>query len=70
MATALASLLEFGKEHNKFKLSEINLDDNGMKDESFCQILTAIENTLDLKILNYNNNGLGQKSVAAISKIL
>lgn len=36
MATALASLLEFGKEHNKFKLSEINLDDNGMKDESFC----------------------------------
>jgi hypothetical protein len=44
MATALATILTYGSTINKFKLTEINLDDNGLKDESFAKILKAVEN--------------------------
>jgi Ran GTPase-activating protein (RanGAP) involved in mRNA processing and transport len=70
MAAALAAILKFGKDNNNLKLHEINLDDNGLKDESFVLILDAIRNHSGLKILNYNNNGLGPKSVASIANLL
>jgi len=69
MSAALASLLRYGKNKANQKLQEINLDDNGLKDDSFALILDAISDRNDLLVLNYNNNGLGLKSVAALSKI-
>ena len=39
-----------------------------MKDDSFALILEALINSNDLQILNYNNNGLGLKSVALLNK--
>ena len=44
MAQALSVLLNFGKDNQKFRLKEINLDDNGLKDDSFAKILSCIEN--------------------------
>ncbi len=69
MSAALAALLRFGKSKTNHKLHEINLDDNGLKDESFALILDAISDRSDLQVLNYNNNSLGMKSVTALSKI-
>jgi len=42
MAAALAKLLRFKGNKNSIRLSEINLDDNGLKDNSFALILEAI----------------------------
>lgn len=69
MASALSTLLKYGNVNSDLKVSEINLDDNGLKDESFAMILESIANQSDLQVLNYNNNGLGPKSVAQIEKI-
>ena len=64
MAQALAKLLRFGNEKNSLKIHEINLDDNGMKDEALALILEALADSAPhLKILNYNKNGIGMKSV-------
>ena len=70
MAIALGSLLKYGKDRSNLKLKEINLDDNGLKDESFAHILDAISNQTDLQVINYNNNGLGLKSVAVLASLL
>ena len=70
MAIALGSLLKYGKDRSNLKLKEINLDDNGLKDESFAHILDAISNQTDLQVINYNNNGLGLKSVAVLACLL
>lgn len=48
MSAALASLLRFGKNKTNHKLHEINLDDNGLKDDSFALILEAISDRNDL----------------------
>jgi len=48
MAAALSNLLKYGKDKNSLKLSEINLDDNGLKDESFALLLDSIANFNDL----------------------
>jgi hypothetical protein len=69
LGLALAHLLHFGHKVPKFKLTEITLDDNGLKDDSFAQILNAVADS-GIQIINYNNNGLGAKSIEQIKKIL
>jgi hypothetical protein len=56
MAKALATLIRYGAQHGKNRLTSINFDDNGLKDESFAEILSAVEELQDFSILNYNNN--------------
>ncbi len=66
MGKALANLLVM----SPAQLTEIHLDDNGLKDESFAAILSGVENKGNLKVINYSNNGIGPLSVEALRKIL
>ena len=45
------------------QLKEINLDDNGLKDEQFCTILEALNKQKFLSKVSYVNNELGEQSV-------
>ena len=51
-------------------IREINLDDNGLKDGAFAQILSALATQPALKRLSYVNNELGAKSIAQLEKLL
>lgn len=55
---ALASLLEFGtkKEYQKLQLSEMTLDDNGLKDEEFARLLETAYLHATFEKLSYTNN--------------
>lgn len=55
LAKALASLLKVAGELGT-KITELNFDDNGLRDESFCHILMSALNLPDLTSLSYNNN--------------
>ena len=61
MAKGLATLLS---QHAKFRVTEISLNENGMKDEALAEILAGLEGQTSLRIINYNNNALGPKSLA------
>lgn len=64
MANALAKLLTFGLQQDNLKIVEVNLDTNGLKDESFSKILEVAATHPTLQVINYSNNQLGAKSVA------
>ena len=44
-------------------IKEINLDDNGMKDAAFANILRALSTQPTLKRISYVNNEIGAKSI-------
>lgn len=52
------------------QLKEINLDDNGLKDEQFCTILEALNKQKFLNKVSYVNNELGEQSVKQITKLI
>jgi hypothetical protein len=51
-------------------ITEVNFDDNGLKDHSFALILTALQDHPHLKKINYSNNELGEKSLPLLAKII
>ena len=51
-------------------VKEIILDDNGLKDSSFANILAALATQPSLKRLTYVNNELGARSIEQLEKIL
>ena len=51
-------------------MKEIILDDNGLKDSSFANILAALATQPSLKRLTYVNNELGARSIEQLEKIL
>ena len=52
------------------ELTLVNLDENGLRDESFAKIVDAVtEASSHLRCLNYNNNQLGPKSVEALDRL-
>lgn len=51
-------------------IKEINLDDNGLKDAAFADILSALATQPSLKRISYVNNEIGQKSILQLEKIL
>lgn len=53
-----------------FDITEVILDGNGLKDEAFAKILTALIQFDDLTLLSYSNNNLGPKSVEILGKII
>ena len=70
MASALAALLSIGRDKSDIRLTEITLDDNGIKDDSFAEILDAVAHQPDMQIISYSNNSIGPKSVAKLKHII
>ena len=73
MAQALGIMLTHTKQFQSvgnYEISEVNLDDNGLKDDSFAKILTALIQFEDLSMFSYSNNQLGPKSVELFGKII
>ena len=50
-------------DRRSLQLKEINLDDNGLKDEQFCTILEALNKQKFLNKVSYVNNELGEQSI-------
>lgn len=53
-----------------FPVEEINLDDNGLKDQAFSMILSALATQPCLKRISYVNNEIGVKSIEELEKML
>ena len=70
MASALGLLLSDEQIRTQINITEVNLDDNGLKDHSFAAILEALEFHMGIKKFNYSNNELGEKSLPLITKII
>lgn len=51
-------------------VKEINLDDNGLKDGAFAQILAALSTQPSLRRISYVNNEIGAKSIAQLTHML
>ena len=52
----MASLFAAGGGSDPIKIEEINLDDNGLKDESFAMLLDPCRNNSKLQSVSYGNN--------------
>ena len=70
MASALGLLLSDEQIRTQINITEVNLDDNGLKDHSFAAILEALEFHMGIKKFNYSNNELGEQSLPLITKII
>lgn len=73
MAQALGTMLTHTKKNQSvgnYEISEVNFDGNGLKDDSFAKILTALVQYEDLTMFSYSNNQLGPKSVELFGKII
>ena len=51
-------------------IREINLDDNGLKDQAFAYILNALATQPALRRINYVHNEIGAKSIEELEKLL
>ena len=59
-----------GIDYRSLKLREINLDDNGLKDEQFAIILEALNKQKFLNKVSYVNNEIGPKSVKQLQTLI
>lgn len=69
-AHAIGQLIASLKDSKELFFEEIIFDYNGMKDEQFAAILSALHKVKALKKITYVNNEMGQKSVLELNALL